>query len=142
MSGLLKISEAAVLAIHSLVCIAIRGGEPATNSEIAAALDASENHLSKVLQRLAKNGFVRSHRGPRGGFVLGKDPADISLRELYELFDGAVDSNACLLGTPVCNGRCMFGGLLDDMQSLVLNYMEHTSLKDAVNKLELECTRP
>jgi Rrf2 family protein len=135
MSGLLKISEAAVLALHALMYIAMKDGETVTNSEIAGFLHASENHLSKVLQRLAKAGLVKSLRGPKGGFVLGKDSGTIPLREIYELFEGALNTNTCLLETPVCGEECMFGGLLMNINALLTDFMTRTKLDDAVKKL-------
>lgn len=135
MSGLLKISEAAVLALHALIYITLEGGETVTNSEIAEFLHASENHLSKVLQRLAKAGLVKSLRGPKGGFVLGRDSKTITLREIYELFEGAVTTNTCLLQTPVCGEVCVFGDLLVNMNTFVIDFLTRTNLNDAVEKL-------
>ncbi len=136
MSGLLKISEATVLALHAMIHIAAREGEVSTNAEIAEFLGASENHLSKVLQRLTKAGLVRSVRGPRGGFVPGREPGKITLREIYELFEGTMSGRNCLLATPVCGNNCVFGGLLSQMNSMVIDFMTGTTLTDAVNTVK------
>jgi Rrf2 family protein len=135
MSGLLKMSEASVLALHSMIYIAARKDDMATNGEIAEFLHASENHLSKVLQRLTKAGLVKSIRGPRGGFILGKAPEKITLREIYELFEGAMNTNSCLLETPVCGNTCVFGDLLNTMNTLAIDFMTNTKLSDAVKRL-------
>jgi Rrf2 family protein len=134
MSGFLKMSEAAVLAFHALIYIASHEEGFVTNAEIASSLHASEATLSKVLQRLAKAGFVNSIRGPRGGFVLGKDSGEITLREIYELFEGSLEKDTCLLEEPICEGRCVFGDLLINLNVMVRDYMTHTRLKDAVDK--------
>jgi Rrf2 family protein len=134
MSGLLKISEASVLALHAMIYIAVKNEDMATNSEIAEFLNASENHLSKVLQRLTKAGLVKSIRGPRGGFVLGRDSSEITVREIYELFEGTMESGSCLLRTPVCGNRCVFGDLLSRVNATVTEFMTTTTLRDAVNK--------
>ncbi len=136
MSGLLKISDASVLALHAMIYMAKRKDGVATNGEIAEFLNASENHLSKVLQRLAKAGLVKSIRGPRGGFILGKNPETVTLREIYELFEGAMNMNSCLLETPVCGSACVFGDLLSKMNAMVIDFMTNTKLSDAANKLE------
>ncbi len=137
MSGFLKISEATVLALHAIIyiAIAVKKGELATNGEIAGRLNASENHLSKVLQRLTKAGLVKSVRGPKGGFILGRDSTEITIREIYELFEGTVDSSGCLLQTPVCGDNCVFGDLLVRMNRMVIDYMSGTKLSDAVDKI-------
>jgi Rrf2 family protein len=135
MSGLLKISEASVLALHAMIFIAVRKDGMATNGEIAEFLHASENHLSKVLQRLTKAGLVKSIRGPRGGFILGKEPEEITLREIYELFEGAMSTHSCLLDTPVCGNACVFGDLLSTMNTLAIDFMTSTKLSDAVETM-------
>ena len=72
MSSVLKISDAATLALHTAVLLADRTEGPLTTKEIALTFGISEAHLAKVLQRLAKAGIVHSGRGPKGGFLLGK----------------------------------------------------------------------
>ena len=70
-SRLIPISEATTLAIHNLVLIAsstIRLNAK-KNSEI---LHVSQNHLSKILQILAKNEYLELNRGPGGGFTFNK----------------------------------------------------------------------
>jgi len=135
MSGIMKISEATVLALHALIVIAAKENGMATNFQIAEFLHASDNHLSKVLQRLTRAGLVRSIRGPHGGFVLGRDPKDIQLREVYELFEGPLHQNHCLLETPVCGESCVFGDLLANMNKLFIDFMTRTTLSDAVEKV-------
>ena len=132
MSVLLKISEASVLALHAMIYIALKQDEMATNAEIAKTLNASDNHLSKVLQRLTKAGLVTSVRGPKGGFILGRDSSEIFIREIYELFEGPMDSNGCLLRTPVCNNHCVFGDLFSRVNTMVIDFMSGTKLGDAV----------
>lgn len=136
MSSVLKMSGATVLAFHALIYIAVNEDGFVTNAEIASALHASEATLSKVLQRMVKTGLVKSIRGPRGGFVLGKDSSATTLRDIYELFEGSLEQDACLLEEPICGGRCVFGDLLINLNDMVREYMTNTRLKDAVDKLK------
>jgi len=138
MQSIIKINEATVLALHALIVIALKEDGMATNADIAEFLHASDNHLSKVLQRLAKAGLVRSVRGPHGGFVLGRSPETISLREVYETFEGPLRADHCLLETPVCGDSCVFGDLLSNMTSLFIDFMTNTNLRDAVKKIGKE----
>jgi Rrf2 family protein len=141
MSTLFKISEASILALHAMIFIAANEEELATNSKIAEVLNASENHLSKVLQRLTKAGLVKSIRGPKGGFVLGRDSSEINIREIYELFEGMIEPNKCLLHTPICNKNCVFGSLLSDVNTLVIDFMSNTKLNNAVTTYRKGLTR-
>ena len=134
MSGLIKMSEAAVLAFHSMIAVASQENRMVTNAEIASSLNASEAHLSKVMQRLVKAGYVKSIRGPHGGFVLGKRAEEITLRDIYELFEGNMTHAVCLLETPVCGNNCVFGELLAQVDDMVSGYMTNTTLRDASEK--------
>jgi len=84
MPGVLRISEAASLGMHAMVLLASDRGRVLSAHEVAARLNASEAHLSKVMQRLGRAGLVQSVRGPRGGFSLARSPDAVTLLEVYE----------------------------------------------------------
>jgi Rrf2 family protein len=136
MSGLLKISEAAVLAIHTAALLGVERGRVLTTREIASFLKASEAHLSKVLQRLAKSGFVTSVRGPKGGFMLSGPPEEITLLEIYEAIDGPLGDTRCLLGAPVCDGHCIMGDVLCEVNRLVARRLSETKIAEVGRGLQ------
>ena len=70
MNKVVQLSEASSIGIHAMVLIA--QSEVHMNvSDLAERIGASRNHLAKVMQRLVKDGFVKSSRGPTGGFFTG-----------------------------------------------------------------------
>jgi len=129
MQNILKISEAASLALHTTVLLAATGDRLITTHEIAQTLKVSEAHLSKVLQRLSRAGIVRPIRGPRGGFMLARPAGKITRHEVYEAIEGPLPPTNCLLGTPICDGTsCILGGLLQSTNARVKEYMTGTKL--------------
>jgi len=106
---------------HSLSC-----------NDMASTLSVSEAHLSKVLQRLGKQGFVSSTRGPKGGFRLARSATDVSLLDVYEAVDGPVHFSSCLFEQPVCedHANCIMGDLLASVDKEVLTYLRRTKLAD------------
>jgi Rrf2 family protein len=138
MTNVLKISEAASLALHTMVLLASKPRQTMSNRDIAAILKVSEAHLAKVLQRLGRAGLVNSHRGPKGGFTLGRDSQDISLLAVYEAVEGPLETKSCLLGKPVCGGKCLLGGLLHKVGSDVSDYFSQTRLSDLAFPLQSE----
>ena len=131
MSNILKISEAASLALHSMVLLAANPGKLIPTREIASRLHVSEAHLSKVLQRLARDGFVRSIRGPKGGFTLVKPAGEITLLDVYESIEGSFVPTKCLFGAPICSGeRCILGGLLETVDKQIRDYLAETKLSE------------
>ncbi len=134
MSNLLRISEAASLALHATVLLAANENRILSTKEMACRLHASEGHLSKVLQRLGKVVLVDGTRGPKGGFRLAKAASDISLLEVHEAIEGPLTDTVCLLGQPVCQGdECILGGLLEMVNRRVREYLGGTTLADLTN---------
>ncbi len=131
MASIIQISEAASLALHSMVLLAASPGRSLTVKEITGRTLVSEAHLSKVMQRLAKAGLVKSTRGPKGGFVLGDGGTSISLLAIFEAIEGPVADAGCLLPTTECPFReCLFGGLLGRMTAEFKQYMKTKTLRD------------
>lgn len=130
MQSLLKISEASSLALHSMIVLVEQHGKPVSVKEIAEILEVSANHLSKVLQRLTKAGFVSSSKGKNGGFLITKAPSQITLLDIYESIEGKFEMKSCLLGNKICHKRtsCNMGGLVKSVNNLVKNYLVKTKL--------------
>ncbi len=129
MKHLLNISEAASLAMHAMMIMTRQKQDTKSVKEMAEFLDVSENHLSKVLQRLNKAGMVESVRGPRGGYKLAADPETTTLLEIYEVVEGTLGEAKCLLGHPVCQGdNCILGGLVESVNEKVKSYLASTVL--------------
>jgi len=126
-----RISEAASIGMHAMVLLTGREEGLVSTRQIAEALQVSEAHLSKVLQRLAKVGLVASIRGPKGGFRLARVAEEVRLIDVYEAIEGPLTANGCLLGEKVCRGeKCIFGGLLDRIHRQMREYLEQTRLPD------------
>ena len=129
MASVLRISEAASLALHTCAYLAMHPDALISTREIAKVLNASEAHLSKVLQRLSHAGIVSSIRGPHGGFKLHRPAAKIVLLEVYETIEGPFTSGDCLNETPICGGKeCVFGELLKKVHRMSLEYFTKTTL--------------
>ncbi len=135
MSKVLRISEAASLALHAMALLAARPGERWGTRRIADYLRASTFHLSKVLQRLAHVGLLTSVRGPKGGFMLARPAETITLLEVYEAIEGPLTASECLLDEPVCRfRRCILGGLVGQLNRRIKDYLAHrrlSQLRDA-----------
>lgn len=127
MTGMLKISEAANLAIHAVTYIASYNDHIVSTKEIASFHKVSEAHLSKVMQRLVKSGLLKSIRGPKGGFVIEKHYSKITLLDIYEIFEGPLQTTNCLFKTPVCGREtCIFGDLFHKLNTTVKSYLSST----------------
>jgi len=142
MAKLIKISDASALALHAMVLIAGRADRPLSTGEAASRLKVSEAHLSKVLQRLARNGLVKSLRGPRGGFILERSCAKITLLDIYEAMEGKCEPSGCLLGAPSCGAmHCIFGTVIKKVDGDMRGYLTRTRLSDISGLFKREPAR-
>ena len=137
MENAIKISEAASIAMHAMSLLAADPGARFTAGEIAGRLDVSEAHLSKVLQRLARQGFVDAVRGPGGGFMLGKKGRKATLMAVLEAIEGPFKARDCLMKRRICRGReCIFGSLLEKMNGEFREYLAGTTIADLGKSFE------
>ncbi len=137
MSGVLRVSEAASLALHSMTLLAANPGHSIPTREMASRFHGSEAHLSKVLQRLTKAGLVESTRGPKGGFAIGRPADKITLLDVYESIEGTLVPCECLLSVPVCEGNgCILGGILETVDKQIREYMAKTRLSDLTDRVQ------
>ncbi len=131
-------SRSAEYAIRSLVHLAaLPAGEYALAKNIAAEEGIPSYFLAKILQELARDGFLRSSKGPRGGFRLGQDPEEISMLQIVEAVDGAGRYDRCIGGSPECNDRapCGMHDSWKTLRSRIIEYLEGTSVADLAKAL-------
>lgn len=93
-------------------------------AEIARGYRISQNHLMKVVNDLAREGFVDSVRGRGGGIRLARSPAEISLgavvRHTEEGFD-LVDCADCVIA-PACGITGVLREALDAFMAVLDRY--------------------
>ncbi len=113
MQSILKISDAAVIALHTADYLAGREESITSAMDITKALNVSYNNLSKVLQHLTKAGLVLPARGPKGGFSLSEAGKKGKVRDFIAAIDGPPAMKTCLLKHKICgNQRCVIGDFL------------------------------
>lgn len=85
----MKISTKGRYGLRALVYMAASSGkEPVSLTKIARRQNLSLNYLEQVFGTLRKAGIVASVKGAGGGYRLGKEAADITVREILEALEG------------------------------------------------------
>lgn len=106
---MLTLPQTAEYALRAVGYIAEHEGDgPVPVSEIAAALGAPQNYLSKTLHHLGTVGVLRSVRGARGGYSLAADGAEIRLATIVEPFL-VRSEHRCIMGRPHCDENAPCG---------------------------------
>lgn len=82
----MRLSRSACHALRAVVEMA-RGEQPVTVAELAARHALPEGALAKVLQALVRAHIVHGTRGVGGGYRLAREPAQINVLEVVDVFD-------------------------------------------------------
>jgi Rrf2 family transcriptional regulator, nitric oxide-sensitive transcriptional repressor len=129
MAKIISLSEAVSIALHSMILIGRSNKESVNVDKLAEATGSSRHHVAKVMQRLAKDGFVGSHRGPHGGFYLLRDPGKIFLLEIYESIEGKLVPATCPMDKQVCAfDKCFLNNITYELTVQFIQYMKSQSL--------------
>src|SRR5580698_7829393 len=109
---------------------ALPPAEYAMVRQIAADANIPAHFLAKILQELARDGFLHSSKGPRGGFRLRKPAGEISMLSIIEAVDGAGRYDRCIGGSPECNDRapCGMHDSWKTLRSRIIEYLEGTTV--------------
>lgn len=98
------IGKTGTYGIRAMLALAkLPEGECAGAQRIAELVDVPPSYLSKLLQKLARAGLVRSQRGVAGGFLLARDPTSISLYDIIEPLEATERWSGCFLGNSECS---------------------------------------
>jgi Rrf2 family protein len=71
--------------------------------DIAEAYHIPQQLLAKILQRLAKEGLLRSHAGMNGGYTLLRKADEISAFEVIRIIDGPLFITSCVTVSGLCD---------------------------------------
>jgi len=99
---MLKLSRKADYGLISLKHMAMKNTS-ASAREIAETYGIPLPLLAKVLQKLARTGFLQSENGANGGYKLRRRASEITTLEVIRTIDGPVFLTSCSTGT---QGRC------------------------------------
>ncbi len=106
--------------------------------EIASAQDIPERFLEQILLLLKRAGYLRSKKGPNGGYYLAKDPAGISVAEVIRVMDGPLAPIDCVSVTAheVCprESFCGLKWLWKEVRDNIAEILEGTTFKDLAER--------
>ncbi|HEY1962729.1 MAG TPA: Rrf2 family transcriptional regulator [Rhizomicrobium sp.] len=94
------LSQKGRYALHALMVLAEHGREqPMMIADIAQEARVPRKFLEQILLDLKRRGIVRSLRGRQGGYMLGRDPKDITFADVIRQTDGPLALSPCVSAT-------------------------------------------
>jgi Rrf2 family protein len=141
--GRMSANSRLTIATHALAWMGInqrQGNEVATSEQIAGSVNTNPVVIRRLLGDLREHGLVESRRGAGAGWILTREPASISLADVYEAVEPgpvfgmhrATPNQDCVVGggiRPVLQD--VYGGIEDAMRV----ELARTTLEDVIRGL-------
>lgn len=122
-------------ALRTLMLLASRRTKKRlTIADVAAFFRISEAHVAKVVNQLARLGFIRGIRGAGGGIALARDAGQIRLGEVVAAFEGNLHLLECVGTDDVCviQEHCKLRTVLARAEKLQWDYLNGVKLADVI----------
>jgi len=106
------------------------------SSEIAEKEEIPSHYLAKILQRMAKYGYVDSYKGRGGGFKITKLANQSSILEIVERVEGPVINLKCVTGLKECSDEfpCPLHDEWSELRDRIYNLISSRSVQEVAEK--------
>ncbi|NLI45111.1 MAG: Rrf2 family transcriptional regulator [Chloroflexi bacterium] len=133
----MQITNQADYALRSMIYIAQNGRDRLTPSNvIAEEMQISRIFLSRINSQLVSAGLIKTRRGARGGIMLAKSPAEISIYDIVTTIDGKINLIQCTEDPNACplSETCPYRLFWKETENLLIAQLKGTSLQDMLDK--------
>ena len=137
----MKLSTKTRYGTRILIELALNKGQGAIQvSKIASSQKIPVKYLEQLLRLLKQAGFVKSIRGPKGGHLLSKDPADITLGQIVRLFEGQSELVECVSNPEKCgkSDDCQVRLAWTEATRVLYEKLDSTTIADLLQGPPLE----
>ncbi len=132
----MKISTKGRYALRLMLDLAVYNtGAPISLKDVAKRQQISEKYLEQIISLLNKAGFVRSVRGPQGGYMLAKDPGEYTVGRILRLTEGDLAPVSCVEADGMdCERRqgCVTVRIWEKLTEAINGVVDHITLADMV----------
>lgn len=133
----MRISTKGRYALRLMLDLALHNTQtPVRIKDIAARQEISDKYLEQIISVLHKAGYVRSVRGPQGGYLLTRPAEEYTVGMILRLTEGSLAPVECLDET---TGRCEKSAdcvtllVYEKMNQAVNDVIDHITLADLVD---------
>jgi Rrf2 family transcriptional regulator, cysteine metabolism repressor len=136
----MKLSKKSEYGLRALLELTLAHGKTTLQrQEIATRQHIPVEFLEQILLMLKRAGLISSRRGARGGYVLIKQPKDITLGQVIRILDGPLAPINCVSKTAYqkcgdCpyanNARCPVQHVMGTVRDAIAGILDHHTLAD------------
>ncbi|MBW8001856.1 MAG: Rrf2 family transcriptional regulator [Planctomycetes bacterium] len=112
------------------------GNGPLQLKIIAQRQNISIKYLEQLMAILRASGYVRSIRGSRGGYIIGKPANQIKISEVFRTLEGPITTSECIDNEDYCPNTkdCVMRELWCRVQKSMMDVLESVTLQDLIDK--------
>lgn len=132
----MKISTRGRYALRIMLDLALSdSGRPVRVKEIARRQEISEKYMEQIISVLNKAGYVRSIRGPQGGYFLAKKPEEYTVGMILRLTEGSMSPVECLEYEDHCmrQEKCVTFLLWKKLDKAIRSVIDEVTLEDLIS---------
>lgn len=133
----MKLSTRTRYGIRAIIELAqYEGNRPLQLRTIAERQDISIKYLEQLMGVLRSAGLVRSVRGSKGGYTLGRPAEQIKLSEVFRCLEGPVTTTECVEDEDCCkrSADCVAREVWVEVEAAIHNVLDSISLQDLVKR--------
>ena len=107
--------------------------------EIAERQNISKQYLEQIILMMNNSNLLRANRGKQGGYMLAKEPSDITVGHILRITEGNLSSIACLESN---NNQCEKADtcktlfIWKELNKIITDYLDSVTLQDILNKYQ------
>ena len=107
-------------------------GEPVRLKDVAKRQGISDKYLEQIISVLNKAGYVKSVRGPMGGYILSMEPSEYTAGMILRLTEGSLSPVECAEEQGICEREdaCATQILWKKISDAVSDVVDHVTLED------------
>ncbi|MCJ7576441.1 MAG: Rrf2 family transcriptional regulator [Dehalococcoidia bacterium] len=133
----MKLSTRGRYGLRALLDLAVHQGEGMVLlKDIARRQEFSLPYLEHLITPLIAGGLVKSTRGARGGVLLVRPPAEVTLTEVVLLLEGSIAPADCVNDPRVCSrsASCVTRDVWIQIKDAMTQVLDSTTLQDLVER--------
>lgn len=137
----MKMSTKGRYGVRLMIDLALHSDEgPVLLRDIARRQGISEKYLWNLINPLKTVGLVRSIRGARGGYLLGKKPAEITLKDIMRVLEGPLCLVDCVENPSSCkrSSTCITRDVWCEASQSFINTLESMNLEKMIERYRVK----
>lgn len=133
----MKISTKGRYGLRTLMDIAAHQATgPVNLNDMAERQGISAKYLWQIVNLLKMAGFVRGTRGPKGGYILIRDPHSITLLDVIQVLEGPVSLVECVDDPTYCSRaeNCVAHSVWSEVSQAVRQALANVTLAEILRR--------